>query len=106
MKVIFNKPKGRILTLNGVTTTVTTNSNDFSGGGTIALFMDSSYGVSSYALPSKIRIYNAKVKSDGKVILDVIPVKINSIGYMYDRVSRQFFGNTGTGDFILGPDKT
>jgi hypothetical protein len=37
--------------------------------------------------------------------LDLIPVRVGTTGYMYDRVSGQLFGNAGTGDFIVGPDK-
>lgn len=33
-----------------------------------------------------------------------IPCRIGNVGYMYDNVSKQLFGNAGTGDFILGPD--
>lgn len=35
---------------------------------------------------------------------DFIPVRIGTTGYMYDKVSRQLFGNNGSGDFILGND--
>lgn len=38
-------------------------------------------------------------------IIDLIPVRVGQVGYMYDKVSKQLFGNSGTGDFILGPDK-
>ena len=44
--------------------------------------------------------------SKGVSIFDFIPVRVGSIGYMYDRVSGQLFGNSGTGAFIIGPDKT
>ena len=37
---------------------------------------------------------------------DLLPVRKGNIGYMYDRVSGELFGNAGTGDFIIGPDKT
>lgn len=33
-----------------------------------------------------------------------LPYDVGTVGYMYDRVSGQLFGNAGTGDFILGPD--
>ena len=36
--------------------------------------------------------------------MDIIPVRIGNVGYMYDRVSGQLFGNAGTGSFVLGPD--
>lgn len=39
---------------------------------------------------------------DGKC--DYIPVRRGTVGYMYDRVSGKLFGNSGTGDFVLGPD--
>ena len=42
--------------------------------------------------------------TDANVELDLIPVRKDGIGYMYDRVSGQLFGNAGTGSFILGPD--
>ena len=40
------------------------------------------------------------------IILDFVPVRKNGVGYMYDKVSKQLFGNQGTGQFILGPDIT
>ena len=36
--------------------------------------------------------------------LDLIPVRVGQVGYMYDRESKQLFGNSGTGDFVLGQD--
>ena len=38
-------------------------------------------------------------------VYDTIPVRVGQVGCMYDKVSGQLFGNRGTGDFILGPDK-
>ena len=43
---------------------------------------------------------------DGSTLVrDFIPVRIGQTGYLFDKVSRQLFGNSGTGNFILGPDK-
>lgn len=42
---------------------------------------------------------------DDVLMLDLIPVRKGNVGYMYDKVSGQLFGNAGTGQFILGPDK-
>jgi len=47
---------------------------------------------------------SAYIKIDNTLVRDLIPVRIGQIGYMYDRISKQLFGNSGTGDFILGPD--
>lgn len=49
-------------------------------------------------------IYSAKV-IDTNVNLDLIPVRIGQVGYLYDKNSKRLFGNAGTGDFVLGPDK-
>ena len=51
-------------------------------------------------------IFSFQVKEGNQVTLDLIPVRKNGVGYMYDKVSGQLFGNQGTGQFIIGPDKT
>lgn len=47
-----------------------------------------------------------KLSKNGVVLRDFIPVRKGTTGYMYDKVSGQLFGNSGTGDFILGNDIT
>lgn len=37
--------------------------------------------------------------------LDLIPVRKGNVGYFYDKNSHKLFGNSGTGSFVLGPDK-
>lgn len=51
------------------------------------------------------RIYGCRIWDNGILERDLIPVRVGTTGYMYDRVSGQLFGNAGTGDFILGNDK-
>lgn len=56
--------------------------------------------------PAKIRVYAFSIKdSGGNVLFDAIPVRIGQVGYMYDMVSGELFGNAGTGAFVVGPDK-
>jgi hypothetical protein len=50
-------------------------------------------------------IHKMKVSQGDRIIYDLIPVRKNSIGYMYDKVREVLLGNDGTGDFVLGPDK-
>ena len=50
--------------------------------------------------------YYVKIYESDVLVLDLIPVRVGQIGYMYDKISKQLFANQGTGDFILGPDKT
>ena len=52
-----------------------------------------------------ISIYQCSIWGDGVLLRDFIPVRVGQVGYMYDKVSGQLFGNAGTGDFIVGPDK-
>ena len=53
---------------------------------------------------SKNEFYYVKIYDGDTLVRDLIPVRIGQIGYMYDKVSNTLFGNSGTGDFILGPD--
>ena len=52
------------------------------------------------------RISWCKIYHSGVLVCDFISVRKGTVGYMYDRVSVQLFGNAGTGAFIIGPDKT
>lgn len=47
-----------------------------------------------------------KMRRNGVLLRDFIPVRVGTTGYLYDRVSGQLFGNAGTGRFTLGNDKT
>ena len=50
----------------------------------------------------RIHLWNLTIND--MQLFDYIPVRIGTVGYMYDRVTRKLFGNKSTGDFILGPD--
>lgn len=65
------------------------------------------FGRIGYDNGSSARIYSFSVTdaTTGQKIQDLIPVRKNGMGYMYDRVSGQLLGNSGTDDFVLGPDK-
>ena len=88
--------------------TTPTLSADFATPGNLLLFATSgSDGLPSYGnIMSGVRIYGfvAKNATDGSTILDLIPVRKGTVGYMYDRVSGRLFGDAGAGDFVLGPD--
>jgi hypothetical protein len=56
--------------------------------------------------PGKSRCGGFKVITNDAVVLNLIPVRVGQVGYMYDKVSGTLFGNSGTGSFVLGPDKT
>ena len=50
-------------------------------------------------------LYGLYIKENNELIRDYIPVRIGQVGYLYDKVSNRLFGNSGTSDFVLGPDK-
>ena len=59
----------------------------------------------SVSYPSYWKLYAVRVENDiGELLNDLIPVRKGNIGYMYDRVSGQLFGNAGEGEFVLGSD--
>lgn len=60
-------------------------------------------GVGNYA---KAKIYYCKIWNGGNLVFDAIPVRVGTTGYMYDNVSGQLLGNSGSGTFILGNDKS
>lgn len=51
-------------------------------------------------------IYSFTITEYDQVVHDFIPVRIGSLGYMYDNISGKLLGNVGTGSFTLGPDVT
>ena len=53
---------------------------------------------------ARTRIMKFKAIRNGENVADIIAVRKDGVGYMYDRVSEQLFGNAGTGAFIIGPD--
>lgn len=50
------------------------------------------------------RIYGFKITQGSEMVMDLIPVRVGQVGYMYDKVSGQLLGNSGSGEFILGQD--
>ena len=55
---------------------------------------------------AKVRLYYCKIWNGGNLVFDAIPVRVGTTGYMYDQVSGQLFGNSGSGSFTLGNDKS
>ena len=53
---------------------------------------------------SGTRLYASKIWNNNVLVRNFIPVRIGTVGYLYDRISKQLFENQGTDAFILGPD--
>lgn len=87
----------------------TIGSNSLGNKGELGIFFNSGVGASFHSQGCSCGFLFMKV---GEMIArDFIPVRFTnengvSEGAMYDRVSGQLFRNAGTGEFIIGPDKT
>lgn len=95
----------RILNVkHGSTTTSYTNtSNTFTGANNIFLFALNT-GTSSANKHADEKLVSAKFWSGSTLIRDYIPVRVGQVGYLYDKVSGELFGNSGSGSFTLGSD--
>lgn len=80
--------------------TITVPANQYVSG-TMVLF---STGV---ALPSAypLKLYYCRLfDQNGNLVRSFVPCRILDVGYLWDEVEGKFYGNSGTGDFVLGPD--
>ena len=53
---------------------------------------------------SKARIWYVKIYNGSTLVRDLIPVRVGTTGYLFDRISWTLFGNAGTGSFLYGAD--
>lgn len=51
-----------------------------------------------------IAFHKVKITAGTTVLYDLVSVRKDGVGYMYDTISRELFGNGGTGSFTLGND--
>lgn len=91
---------GTVLDTPTYTTSMTTNTNKY-------LVLGASPNA---AVPTSVsycitgQIYSFSVYYGDSCILNMIPVRIGQVGYMYDAISESLFGNDGSGSFGLGND--
>ena len=84
-------------TLTGITVVSTMNTMTYP----ITLFAFNNIGTLTM---SSCRIGGFTAYESGTKKMELIPVRNNGVGYMYDKVSGEFFGNDGSGDFTYGND--
>lgn len=63
------------------------------------------FSLSAYYYGNGQRIGRNKIYKNGVLIRDFVPCRDGQTPYMYDRVSGNLFGNSGSGSLILGNDK-
>ena len=55
--------------------------------------------------PASAKYYRSKWWDNGTLVRSFIPVRDeNNVGYMFDEVTGQLFGNAGSGSFVIGND--
>ena len=96
---------GASVSVNTQYTPVVTSKAAQGGNATILIFARNNDGGQKLPI-NGMRLYASQITSNGILVRDFIPVRVGQTGYLYDKVSDELFGNTGTGDFVLGNDKT
>ena len=75
--------------------------------GTMCLF--SGIGGNSWSSSMRfgyMRIFSGAANDDTAVLkLDLIPVRVGNVAYVYDRVSKTLIAKSGADDIVCGPDK-
>lgn len=75
--------------------------------GTMRLF--SAVGGGSWSSSMRfgyMRIFSGAANDDTAVLkLDLIPVRVGNVAYVYDRISKTLISHGGANDFVCGPDK-
>ena len=98
---IFYKNKGRKIILNNIEYVNDNISNNFTNNSdNFGLFSDKATTLSS---PSNIAIHNWKIIKDSVLVRDYVPMLCeNNRPCLYDKVSKTYFYNQGTGEFLWG----
>lgn len=53
-----------------------------------------------------LRVKAFSMSDNNETLRDYTPVRVGSVGYFYDKISKQLFGNSFAGELVIGPDKT
>ena len=89
---------------SNATTYTSSTAKDLSGQNTVNSVKLCADLPGSYPFYGAKRLFSWKHWRNGVLIRDLIPVSKDGIGYMYDEISKELFGNSGSGSFILGPN--
>ena len=97
---------GATLTCPSGDITIGRQSESFTNAVTMALFAHKNASSETVERYGFMKLYSIKFVRNNVTILDLVPVRVGTIGYMYDKVSGNLMGNETSTPFILGPDKT
>lgn len=98
---LYIKHGGTTLTLTATNNTFTCNYNFFLFG------LNVSGAVSSTTIQDGLKCISAKIWDNTTLVRDYIPVRKNGVGYLWDNVTEELYGNArDTGAFTYGNDVT
>jgi hypothetical protein len=101
--VIDTTDGNRFASLDGVVVYTSTSTGGNLASARIVLWNNTGKSGSG---SGKLAAFSVTDATTGELIQDLIPARKNGVGYMYDKVSGNLLGNSGTGDFVIGPDKS
>lgn len=104
--IVFNETNTHKVMVNGLEKATFDSSNFKNQDQSKKIMIFATSGYEPKYGTSNTRIYWCKIRENGVLLRDFIPVRVGDVGYLYDSVSGQLFGNAGTGSFVIGPDKT
>ena len=96
---------GDALTCPAGNLTLNRQSESFTNSVTMALFAQKNASSNTVGRCGYMKLYSIKFEKNNETLLDLIPVRIGQVGYMYDKVSGNLMGNETSTPFTLGPDK-
>lgn len=93
--------KNKYVSFDGVVdVSSTASSHSFETSGNAFVF-----AINGFAGTSGIELYALRWHRNGTLLFDLIPVRKNGVGYLYDKISGELFGNAaGSGNFVYGSD--
>ena len=84
--------------------TVFTTTDGFNAGSlTVYLFAQNLSGSAAYTNNIPVRLGKITMVRGNTTLRDFIPVVKDNVGYMFDKISGELFGNKGTGNLGIGP---
>lgn len=96
----LNKNK---VTINGVDTQISNVGKGTTNNLPITLFIASVFNP-AFGRDIGLKVYKFQIRESGTLIRDFIPVRVGTVGYMYDNVGGKIYRNRGYGSFVYGSD--
>lgn len=62
-------------------------------------------GTLNYVCSLSVRLFSIKLKVENNLKFDVVPVRVGTTGFLYNKLTRKLYGKEDGADFIVGQDK-